>query len=512
MLAAARSIDSIYATMKGATPLASRVPADDVASQSLFRRDWGPACAGARTQKDPACSAVPGASKPLFDAYPADLQADANFCAALQKRQDAKTVVADHFGVTRFKDGKLVSVPYTEAYPEPMRAIASELKAAAADLTDPGEAALEAYLRAAAASFASNDWGPADEAWSKMNAQNSKWYLRIAPDEVLSDPCNLKAQFHLDLARIDPGSVRWQAKLTPLEDEMERTLAAVVGPPYAARRVTFHLPDFIQVVFNAGDDRQPMGAVAGESLPNWGKVETEGRGRTVAMTNIGTDPDSRAVSRKRVESLFDAASAKVWTDEDEPALLGTILHEATHNLGPTYTYAYKGKKGDAAFGAGLASMLEELKAETGAMYWLDWLGKRGVVGPELRDQAYAAWLAWCLRHIAVGVHSGTEDQPYAQLAAIQVGFLLDEGALGFDATAPAANGTDRGAFTMHLDKLPPAFDKLMKVVATLKAKNDKVAADALVAKYVEGTIVPAKVIAERELRFPQTTYVYAVDR
>src|SRR5581483_3047834 len=111
--------------------------------------------------------------------------------------------------------------------------------------------------------------------------------------------------------------------------------------------------------------------------------------------------------------------------------------------------------------------------------------------PELRDQAYAAWLAWCLRHIALGVHSGTEDQPYAQLAAIQVGFLLDEGALGFDATASAANGTDRGAFTMHLEKLPPAFDKLMKVVATLKARNDKAAADALVAKYVEGTIVPA---------------------
>jgi hypothetical protein len=448
----------------------------------------------------------------MDDAYPANLQASPDFCAALQKRPDAKTVAADHFGVVREKDGKLVSVPYTEAYAAPMRAIADQLKAAAVLETDPGEDALRAYLQAAAASFLSNDWGPADEAWSRMNAQNSKWYLRVAPDEVLADPCNLKAQFHLNLARIDPSSVKWQATLTPLEDEMERTLAALVGAPYVARKVTFHLPDFIQIVINAGDDRQPVGATAGESLPNWGKVESEGRGRTVAMTNIGTDPDSKAVNRKRIESLVDAETAKAWVDADEPALVGTILHEATHNLGPTYTSVYQGKKGDAVFGGGLAAMLEELKAETGAMYWLDWLAKKGAVTPELQRQAYTAWLAWCLRHISVGVHSGTDDQPYAQLAAIQVGFLLDDGAIAFDAAAPAANGTDRGAFTLHFDKVPAAFEKLMKVVATLKAKNDKPAADALVAKYVEGPVVPQKLVTERELRFPQTSYVYAVDR
>ena len=157
-------------------------------------------------------------------------------------------------------------------------------------------------------------------------------------------------------------------------------------------------------------------------------------------------------------------------------------------------------------------MLEELKAETGAMYWLDWLGKKGVVTPELAHQAYTAWLAWCLRHIAVGVHSGSDDQPYAQLAAIQVGFLMDEGALAFDPAAPAANGTDKGAFAMHFEKMPAAFEKLLKVVGTIKAKNDKGGVDALVGKYVDGTVVPQKVIAERELRFPQTMYVYAVDR
>jgi hypothetical protein len=135
-----------------------------------------------------------------------------------------------------------------------------------------------------------------------MNAQNSRWYLRVAPDEVLADPCNVKAQFHLDLARIDQGSVRWQSKLTPLEQDMERALAGLIGAPYVARKVTFHLPDFIQVVFNAGDDRQPVGAVAGESLPNWGKVETQGRRPRRGPTRTSRASSARSCTRPRTTS------------------------------------------------------------------------------------------------------------------------------------------------------------------------------------------------------------------
>ncbi len=58
---------------------------------------------------------------------------------------------------------------------------------------------------------------------------------------------------------------------------------------------------------------------------------------------------------------------------------------------------------------------------------------------------------------------------YSQLAAIQVGFLLDGGALSWDPKAPAANGKDIGAMSIHFDKFPAAMDKLMKMVGGLKA-------------------------------------------
>ncbi len=510
MLKAARALDDLYATMRGMKPLMGQLQPDDVAGHSLFRRNWGPACACAKTQGDPACSAIPGAPRARADAYPTDLQADggADFCAQVE----AAPALRDHFSVVREQDGKLVSAPYTQAYPGPMQAIADELRAASADETDPGEAALRAYLDAAATSFMTNDWGPADEAWSRMNARNSRFYLRIAPDEVLSDPCKLKAQFHLNFAHINPTSLAWQTKLTPVEQDMERALAALIGPPYAARAVTFHLPDFIDIIFNAGDDRKPVGAVAGESLPNWGRVADEGRGRTVAMVNIGQDDDSLAMRRQQVQSLLDSAAMGSWSDDPQGALLGTILHEATHNLGPTSVYAVHGNPPEAVFGGKLASMLEELKAETGAMFYLDWLRQKGLVTAVEQSRAYAAWLAWSMRHVAAGVHSGSDDEAYGQLAAIQLGFAIDQGALAWSDSAPAANATDHGAFSVHYDRLPATFEKLMKTVGTIKATGDKVGAEALVSRYVDGTVVPLSTIAERVLRLPQSSVVYSVRR
>ena len=82
-----------------------------------------------------------------------------------------------------------------------------------------------------------------------------------------------------------------------VKNDLEQALAKLAGPPYKARQVSFHLPDFIDVVLNAGDSRSPHGATIGQSLPNFGAVANEGRGRTVAMTNFYTDPDSRATLR-----------------------------------------------------------------------------------------------------------------------------------------------------------------------------------------------------------------------
>jgi hypothetical protein len=511
MLAASKLIDALFAKQSGIDSLASKLPADDLASQSMFRRNWGPKCIAPRTEKNPDCSAIPGAPKPIVDVWPTQMQSDPKFCEAIEKNPDAKAVM-EPFDVVRGDGGKLSAVKFSEAYKPQMTAIAAELKAAAAGIKDPKEAPLKAYLESAARSYETNDWNGADEAWARMTAQNSKWYLRVAPDEVYWEPCSHKAGFHMTFALINTASLRWQEKLTPVQQAMEKALADLIGAPYKERKVTFHLPDFIDIVVNAGDDRDPMGATIGQSLPNWGPVVASGRGRTVAMSNLYTDPDSMRIRRSQADSLIARESLGVYVDDPTPGLLGTILHEATHNLGPAHEYRFKGQKDDKLFGGPLASTLEELKAQTGGLWYVDFLLKKGLISAELAKQSYADSFVWAMGHISRGmVTDSGQRKPYSQLAAIQVGFLLDEGAVSWDPKMKAANGTDDGAFVLHYDKMPAAIDKLMKIVGKLKATGDRKEAEALAKKYVDGDRVPHKVIVERMLRYPKASFVYSVD-
>lgn len=504
-------VDELYDLQTGAAGLAPKLPAD-AASRSMFRRNRGPKCVAPMTEKDPLCSAIPGSPKPVFDIYPVELQANEKFCETLEKHKDAKALLNDHFAVVRGTPDALKAVPYTEAYANQMGAISAELTAAADAMKDPAEQALVTYLRAAAQSFKDNKWVPADEAWAKMNVDNSKWYVRIAPDETYWEPCSQKAGLHLTFARINQASKDWQSKLVPVQQEMEAEIAKRAGAPYAARKVTFHLPDFIDIVINAGDDRDPLGATIGQSLPNWGPVADEGRGRTVAMTNINTDKDSMQARREQAESLFDETSMKLYVASPEPGLLNTILHEATHNLGPSHDYKVGGKTAAQAFSGPIAQVMEELKAQTGALFLTEFLRNKKIISDEEASRTYIDGIVWAFGHTSQGMYAGGGGRKtYSNLAAIQIGILIEKGVLTWDAKAKAANGKDAGAFTLHTDKIVPVVDEMMKTVAGIKARGDRAAAEALIKKYVDSSdVVPHETIKERFLRHPKASFVYSV--
>jgi hypothetical protein len=244
MMRVAELVDRLYARQTGMEAMSTRLDASDAASASLFRRNWGPACRGSTTEREAACSAIDGAPRQPVDVYPASIQGeDDSFCASLEARPDAQALLG-HFSVVRPVEGGdgLVAVPYHEAYADLMQPIAAELRAAADAMTDPNETALVAYLRAAAQGFETNDWTPADEAWSRMNARNSQWYVRVGPDETYWEPCSIHAGFHLTFARINQGSLVWQDRLTPLRADMEGSLAALASDSYQAREVPSRCP------------------------------------------------------------------------------------------------------------------------------------------------------------------------------------------------------------------------------------------------------------------------------
>ena len=511
MARVAELTDRLYGRQMGMEPLASRVAPDDAASQSLFRRNWGPRCRGATTESNPACSAIEGAPREPVDVYPAGLQTDDGFCQILEARPDAGDLMTPFSVVRETADG-LVAMPYPVAYGDLMEPIAAELRLAARAMRDPDEQPLREYLLAAAEAFGTNHWEPADEAWAAMNVRNSHWYVRIAPDEVYWEPCSQKAGFHLTLALINRGSLEWQDRLTPIQQRMEQSLSDLTNDTYHARAVSFHLPDFIDIVLNAGDDRDSFGATIGQSLPNWGPVSDEGRGRTVAMTNLYTDPDSLARRREVASSLFSEATMGAYTTDATPGLLSTILHEATHNLGPASEHRVDGHSAAEVFGGGLASMLEELKAQSGALFYVQMLVDEGILTPEQQRQVYMDSMVWAMGHISRGMYTPDgQRKAYSQLAAVQVGFLMDRGVIRWDADAMAANGRDRGAFTIDFDAFPAAAAVLMAEVVRIKATGDRAGAEALATRFVDSEVIPQPVVVERHNRLPRTSFVYALE-
>jgi len=521
--ATARIIERLFARQKGVYGLAARIPADDTASSALFFRNQKPFCEAPKTENDPNCSALAPRPKNISGMYPAAIQADAGFCSALEKRPDAVALL-DQFSIVSAKPGgratgnpatdELVAVPYHVAFADDMKAVSSELRAAAELLAgDPSEAPFKAYLEAAAQAFLDGSWFKADVAWKAMTATNSKWYLRVAPDEVYEEPCSRKANFAVTFARINQESLEWKRRLEPVKDDMEAALAALAGPPYRARQVGFALPDFIDIVLNAGDSRSALGATIGQSLPNWGPVAESG-GRTVAMTNLYTDPDSEAASTELTRSVMCKATA----DRVDPAprfmTMSTVLHEAAHNLGPAHEYRVDGKTDGQVFGGPLASTLEELKAQTAALYFSDWLAARGVLSKEDAQNSHLRDVLWAFGHIAAGmVDAQGRPKPYSQLAAIQMGFLSQRGVLVWNAGEKAANGTDIGCFEVDQAKWPAAVEEMSRLVFGIKSRGDRALAEKTRDEYVTGGTKWAElrgVIEQRWQRAPRASFVYSM--
>jgi len=511
---AAALVERIHARQKGTLGLDAGIPAGDTASRAVFFRNQGPWCVSPQTENDPACSALPNPAPRISGLYPASIQADPRFCAMLEKQPNAAELMG-HFSVVEADPttpGAFRAVPYNVAYKQDMEAVAQELEAAAAAITSEDEAAFKAYLTAAAQGFRTNDWEPANAAWAAMGPDNSRWYLRIGPDEVYFEPCAWKAGFAVSFARINPESLAWQQKLDPVKGEMEKELARLAGAPYVARQVAFKLPDFIDIVLNAGDARSAHGATIGQSLPNWGPVAAAG-GRTVAMTNLYTDADSRQAMHDQMAALYCPDTMALADTDPAAGLLSTVIHEAAHNLGPAHEYKVKGKVDDEIFGGTLASTLEELKAQTAALYFSDWLVKKGLLTEAEARRAHVRDVAWAFGHVSRGMYApdGTPKN-YSQLASIQLGMLRDAGVLTWKADVQAANGKDKGCYELDLTKWPSTIEAMAKRVFGIKARGDKADAEALKARHVDAKDAWAaerEIITERWLRAPKASFVYA---
>ncbi|HHW97368.1 MAG TPA: hypothetical protein GX737_09160 [Oligoflexales bacterium] len=513
ILKAADKIEALFQKQMATDELGKDGTLADAESAALFARNQGPWCMAPQTERDPFCNALSDFPQRKWGPYPMDMEHNLELCDLLASQANSDKLL-DPFTVVRKTDEGLVAVPLIEEYQAEMTAIAADLDLAAKAATAAGEKAFARYLTAAAKSFRTGDWLGADEAWSVMNSRNSRWYLRIAPDETYWDLCQAKAGFHVSFALIDRSALALQDQLTKLRSQMEKSLGEI-APAYKPRSVKFSMPDFIEIIVNSGNSRSPLGATIGQSLPNWGKVANEGRGRTVVMSNLYTDPDSQALAKTRAALMLEDETLALYSTDKRVALIDIILHEATHNLGPHSDSKIDGKDPRQIFGGPVATVLEELKAQTGAWFYTELLRKAGVISDLEAKQIYTHALAWSFGHLSQGLFAPNGNpKPYSQLSAIQVGFLVDAGALAWVDTVDSATGQTVGKFKLDYEKVPAAVSDLMAKVVTIKATGDTAAAKELIDRYVVGDgakNVHQQEIAQRYLEFSKGTLVYSID-
>jgi hypothetical protein len=146
---------------------------------------------------------------------------------------------------------------------------------------------------------------------------------------------------------------------------------------------------------------------------------------------------------------------------------------------------------------------------------VDWLAARGTIERSLAGRSHVADVVWAFAKVAEGM-ADAEGRPkvYSELAAIQLGSLLEAGAMRWDERARAANGRDLGCFVLDDDRLGSAIEQLARRVARAKARGDRDDAEAMRKAWVEGAGAWGKlreVIRERWGREPRPSYVYAVE-
>jgi hypothetical protein len=513
IMKAGQYIEELYQRQKGGLSLKTDIAANDALGQAIYERNQSVWCEAPETENSIFCSADPKFPAKKSDAYPQDLSHDAKMCEMLKSQPNGKELLSP-FTVVRRNGDRFEAIPLTKVYGPTMKKVAVELREAAKFIDLNNEQTLGNYLSTAAEAFETNNWEKADEAWVKMNPDNSKWYIRIAPDEVYFDPCQEKAGFQLSFALVSKGSKEWKDKLNPLRDEMEKKMANLIGEPYKARKVSFQMPEFIDIVLNSGDARKSNVAVTGESLPNWGKIAQEGRGRTVAMTNFYTDPDSIEANRKKASLLLGPATMKYFLESRNADLITSVLHEASHNFGPHSDYKINVKGPSEIFGGRIASILEELKAQTGALFYVSMLKDKGLLTGDQVMQIYSSSMLWCFNHISKGMFTADGNpKTYSQLSAIQIGAFLEDGAIKRVSYTDPETKKEDWRFEVDFAKLPRSIERLMERVGKIKASGNLAGAKEFIDHFISGkgaSIIPFDDIGKRYRSVAKENFAYSI--
>ncbi|HXC58916.1 MAG TPA: hypothetical protein VN645_06345 [Steroidobacteraceae bacterium] len=378
--------------------------------------------------------------------YPADMTK-----AEFEAFGDAKKT-GQYSLVRRGNDGKLTLLPYSQAYSTQLKAMATELRAAAAIVKD---AKLKVYLEKRATALETDDYQPSDFAW--MDMKQNQVDLVIGPIENYEDQLyGYRTAFE---AYVLVKDMQWSERLARFAKflpEMQRELPVPAAYKKEPAGSDSDLNAY-DVVYVAGDSNAGSKTIA-INLPNDEQVGLKAGTRRLQLKN--------AIQAKFEATLVPIANELIAKDQlpnvnPDAFFANVMFHEVAHGLGIKNTIDGKGTVRAALkenYGA-----LEECKADILGLYLVTkLLEKKELKDTRLLDH-YVTFVAGIIRSVRWGASNA-----HSVANMIEFNYFEDQGAF----TRDAATGTYR----VDTAKMSRAVTSLAGRLIKLQGDGDYAAA------------------------------------
>lgn len=416
--------------------------------------------------------------------YPEDLKADEfqNILIKMLKEgkdDEVKKIVNQRSVV--FRDGdELKAVDYTELFKDEFEKMAQEFEKAAETSTN---ADFNEYLKLQAKALRVAEPmadAYADKKWATL--QDTPLELTITR-ECYDDTLSTSISENKELIKmLDDRNIQVYPKdslgcrVGIINKESTNDLLKIKKfLPEMAKMMPFN-DKYVQNIKPDGDSKQTMvdvdllmlagdcgayrgGVTLAENLPNDDKMSlTIGGGRRNVyhrQIRLGAKPEK---IKERLNALLDPEQHRYYNLEADHWF--TIGHENTHSLGPTQGREKLGK---------YQSIIEENKADVGAVSFIDMLTEKGMYTQEQRLQILVTFAADNFLKAKPEL-----TQAHRVRSIMQAQFLLRDGAIEVN---------ENGIVHVNIEKVVPSMAKMLKEAIRVQLSQDVNEAEKYVTEY-----------------------------
>jgi hypothetical protein len=381
----------------------------------------------------------------------------------VQRSPEDKASIFNPYTVVERRGDRLVGVPYHEAYKEFIGPMSQALREAAA-LSD--DAAFARFLRLRADALLNDDYYASDIAWLELN--NPKFDVIFAPYETyLDDLLGVKTSYGAAVLIRNEEESRKLAVFQKYVPEIQDALP--LAPEDRPSKKGHATPmEVMDSPYRAGDLRHGYQAVA-DNLPNDPRIHQEKGSKKIFFKNF---------MDARVEYIILPLARRLMRQDQagrasgEGYLVGTLLHEIAHGLGPAFA-RQGGKQVDIREAIGATySALEEAKADAVGMFGVQWLADRGALPKERLEEYYVSYVADIFRTLRFGT-----GEAHARAEMMECNYLWEHKALAQD--VQGANGR----YAIDYARIPDALAALSKELLEIEATGDRARAEGWFARY-----------------------------